>query len=66
MANTTLSVTFEPRSTGSGTHCYVLVTWPNGRTVHLGDFKSETDANTWIDRSSKTWLTTFPESERHE
>ena len=60
------SVTFQPRPTGSGSHCFVLVTWPSGSTVHLGDFKSEIDAHTWIERSSLGWLKSFPEPNRRD
>jgi hypothetical protein len=48
-----------PRQLPHGNQFCVAVTWPDGRFRQVGVFKTATDAQTWIDRSSNGWLATL-------
>ena len=39
---------------------YVLVTWPDGTSLHVDDFKSEAEAESWIEHDSSDWLSRHP------
>lgn len=35
---------------------YVQVTWPNGRQQQVGEFKTQDEADAWIDEAAAAWV----------
>jgi hypothetical protein len=51
----------EPQELKKGSW-YVLVVWSEGVTQHVDGFRSESEAQTWIDNESREWLINHPKS----
>ncbi len=52
-------VTFSPQPLEDGSGFTVLVTWRNGRTQKVGDFRTLEAARRWIDTEASEWDTRF-------
>ncbi|SDR53658.1 hypothetical protein SAMN05519103_04770 [Rhizobiales bacterium GAS113] len=59
MPNIKPKTLFEAAEMKIGTGWYVLVTHPKGQQSHLGGFKTESEANGWIESKSAEWLKEF-------
>jgi hypothetical protein len=46
----------EPRELRDGTGWYVLVTWGDRPSEEVGGFKSQAEAQNWIDHASAAWV----------
>jgi len=44
---------------------YVEVVWPDGRSEHVGAFRTEAETSDWIARESRAWLEDY-ESRRRQ
>jgi hypothetical protein len=64
MAPTISRPTLIPRELQDGSEWYVLVTWPDGRSEHVGEFASEPDAKIWIITKSAAWIRRAEDSRR--
>lgn len=60
MARSTIDATIAVQMNDIGKHCHVLVTWPDGRTIRVGDFKTNGEAQLWIDGKAQDWLAGLP------
>ena len=47
--------TFEHHELKAGGGWYVVATWYNGRTQHIGGFATEAEATGWIKNESAEW-----------
>ena len=56
MARRVVVPTFVQRELKVGAGWYVVATWPNGRTQHIGGFVNELDASEWIKNESAAWV----------
>lgn len=48
--------TFAPRKGVLSREYHVLVVWPDGRRMKVGQFLRKPDAARWIERKSSEWL----------
>lgn len=59
VAAETKQVTFLPQPLKDGSGFTVLITWPNGRTQKVGDFRTLEAAWRWIDTDANQWDARF-------
>jgi hypothetical protein len=50
---------FEPIQLKAESGWYVRITLPHGAQSHINYFKTEPEAQTWIDEKSSEWLTKY-------
>jgi hypothetical protein len=63
MKKSTNTPIMKARELKDGSGWYVLFEWPNGRTRQMDGFRSELEAETWIQEESEVWLKrSHPES----
>ena len=56
MAHRVVVPTFVQRELTVGAGWYVVATWPNGRTQHIGGFVNEREAIEWPKNESAAWV----------
>ena len=54
----------KARELKDGSGWYVLFEWPNGRTRQMDGFRTELEAETWIQEESEVWLKKNPHGSR--